>query len=357
MLNLIGLGLDQSPSLKALEIMKRCDMIYVESYTSPIINKNLASEIEGSIPGDTKKIREVKREFVEDGREIIETSKRGEAALVTSGDPLVATTHQELRDRAIKAGVKTRVIHGSSILAAIPGELGLHSYNFGRIVTMTEEPMQCTAYNTIYQNLLRGLHTLILLQWDESRNFFLSPLDATKGLLDAESDVKLEILSPHTLVLIASRIGTEEVSLQALSIAELGEVKLGDPPHTIVIPGRLHFTEVEALSALTGLGQSRFVDNSKRVKRIASRMLEKYSVKTLSALQRARNAVKESKKKESDGTPRVNYEEIFENVECYTQDALRFLNEGKEELAVLSMGYAEGLLDSLRFGGMLEFEW
>ena len=79
-------------------------------------------------------------------------------------------------------------------------------------------------------------------------------------------------------------------------------------------------------------------------------MVSKYAKKTLAALHRAKNAAAISEHK-------INFEDIFENVECYTSDAQRFLNEGKEELAVLSIGYAEGLLDSLRFGGQLEFEW
>ena len=79
-------------------------------------------------------------------------------------------------------------------------------------------------------------------------------------------------------------------------------------------------------------------------------MVTKYAEKTLNALQRAKKAAALYDQK-------INFADIFENVECYTSDAQRFLNEGKEELAVLSIGYAEGLLDSLRFGGLLEFEW
>lgn len=367
MLNFIGLGLEQSPTLKALEVMRTCDAIFIEQYTSPLTNAGLVSELERSSPELRGKFRPVKREFVEDGRQIIELSKSGNAALLSSGDSLVATTHQELRERAIRAGAKTRVIHGSSILSAIAGELGLHSYNFGRTVTMTEEPMQYTAYNTIYQNLLRGLHTTILLQWDESRNFFLSPLDAISRLLDAEKDVAYGMLEPSTLVLIASRIGTEASSVKASEIGKLDQLgEMGAPPHTLVIPGRLHFTEVDALSAVTGLDRGIFVDNSRNVKKISSRMLEKYSRKTLSALQRARRAAEESMQRkmkegadddEGDGDGYPKFAEVFENVECYTQDAIRFLNEGRDELAVLSMGYAEGLLDSLRFAGILEFEW
>ncbi len=88
------------------------------------------------------KVELVKREFVEDGRKILEVSKKGNAALVCSGDPMVATTHQELRTRAIKEGIDTKILHGSSILCSVSGELGLHSYNFGRIVTITREPLQ-----------------------------------------------------------------------------------------------------------------------------------------------------------------------------------------------------------------------
>jgi diphthine synthase len=41
--------------------------------------------------------------------------------------------------------------------------------------------------------------------------------------------------------------------------------------------------------------------------------------------------------------------EVLDNAECYVADAERFLNQGKPELAVLSIGYAEGLVDALRF--------
>jgi diphthine synthase len=40
--------------------------------------------------------------------------------------------------------------------------------------------------------------------------------------------------------------------------------------------------------------------------------------------------------------------EILDNAEYYIDDAERFLRQGKFELAILSMGYAEGLIDALR---------
>ena len=101
------------------------------------------------------------------------------------------------------------------------GELGLHSYNFGRIVTLTKEPMQYTAYNTVFRNLLQGLHTILLLEWDESSNFFLEPSAVVKSLLEAEKDLNGETLTDDTLLFVVSRMGTENVGTMALSFKEI----------------------------------------------------------------------------------------------------------------------------------------
>ena len=43
------------------------------------------------------------------------------------------------------------------------------------------------------------------------------------------------------------------------------------------------------------------------------------------------------------------YAPVIENAENYLLDAQNFYNQGKLELAILSIGYAEGLIDSIRF--------
>jgi diphthine synthase len=348
MLYFVGLGIEQSLSLRSLSELRHCEVVYFERYTSPSVNEESISQISAQL--DPAKVEVVKREFVEDGRQILEISKRANVALICSGDPMVATTHQELWTRAKKEGILTSIVHGSSILCAVSGELGLHSYNFGRIVTMTREPMQYTAYNTIYDNLFRGLHTTILLEWNQSDNFFLNPASAIKSLEYAEKDLRQEIMDASTLFLVASRIGSDTAQTSALTFEELKTADLGPPPHVLVVPGKLHFTELEALGALFGRNPESFPDNSKRILRLSRRMVQRYTKKTLVALAGARKAAEASNKK-------INFADVFENVECYTRDAERFLNEGRDELAVLSIGYAEGLLDSLRFGGQLEFEW
>ncbi len=341
----MGLGLEQSPSLKILKILKECRVTYYESYTSPVTNDKVLSELSSELTGS--KIESVKRGFVEDGRIILDAAKNSIVALVCSGDPMVATTHQELRTRALKQGIETKIVHGSSVISAVGGELGLHSYNFGRIVTMTREPMQYTAYNTIFRNLLQGLHTTVLLEWDETTNFFLNPSQAVSSLVEAEKDLRSRIIEENTLVLIASRLGTEESVTGALSLKDVATADFGEPPHVLVIPGKLHFTERETLGAIFGKSPDSFLDNSEGITRLSGIMVTKYSEKTLRALERAKVAA---------GTE-TKFQNVFENVECYTRDAQRFLNEGKDELAVLSVGYAEGLLDSLRFAGQLEFDW
>lgn len=350
MLYFIGLGIDQSPSQKTLTLLDSCSDIFYESYTSPTLRPN-----EDFLLGNEnlrEKTHRVSRQFVEDGRKILELAGSKDLALLSSGDPMIATTHEDLRVRAIKKGISTKIVHGSSILSCLPGELGLHAYSFGKCVTITKEPMQYTAYETIYQNLLRGLHTTILLEWDEASDFFLPPTEALASLVSAEKDLKYGILSDRTQILAVSRIGTEEQKLTICNLAESVTEQFGAPPTSLVIPGRLHFTECEALAAIFGREPESFSDNSANIDKISRKMVSRYSQKTSAALERARSAVKTTP--DSDLS---RIESLFENIECYTEDAKRFANEGKDELAVLSIGYAEGLLDSLRFLGILDFEW
>ena len=42
------------------------------------------------------------------------------------------------------------------------------------------------------------------------------------------------------------------------------------------------------------------------------------------------------------------YQTILENAELYIQDAEKFLEDGQDEVAILSIGYADGLVDALR---------
>lgn len=337
MLWLVGLGIHgySGLSAKALEALRSVRDIYVEKYTSPMPE----AEIDGLKRLLNKDVKVVPRWFVEDGREILESAKKGDVALLVYGDPLIATTHLELRIRAEKNGIKSRVLHASSSITSVIGECGLHMYKIGRTITLVSEAQSVTSiYYAVYSNLLVGNHTLILLEYNQDKDFFLKPKDALNMLLECERDQKQGILSEDSFVIVASRVGNDDQNIMSGKIKSLLKANFGEPPHSIIITGTLHFTEIDALTVLTKLLDEP-TDNSKGVTKIAEKMVQKYVPKARKALQQAINSVKGDK----------SFNEIFENAEYYISDAERFLKQGKLELAVLSIGYAEGLIDAIRF--------
>jgi len=347
MLFFIGLGLlgAKGIPLIGLDVAKKAEKVYLDVYTSPITQDEIIS-LKGLIG---KEIVIVGRDFIEDGREIINQARQKNVVLITSGDPMVATTHMDLRLRAEKYGIKTHVIHNSSILCALPGETGLHAYNFGRTVTLMRGlTSSSTVYEVIHENLTRSLHTIILLEYDHSTGFFLKPNEALNSLLNMEKDFKQGIIDDETFVIIASRIGSDSQILSGGKIRSLIDKDYGEPPHAIIVPGKLHFTEIDALKTLLGIDEDQITDNSSKAKSLAMNMVKRYVMNTRKALYKARERSEAEKK---------NFDDLFENIECYISDAERFLNMGKFELAILSIGYAEGLLDSLRFIKKLEIEW
>jgi len=342
MLWFVGTGINgyRGLSLAAVDVLKKCDTIYVERFTSALSD----SDLDGLRSVLGKEVKPAQRWLVEDGREILEAAKKNEVALVTYGDPLIATTHSELRARAARNSIKTAVLHSASGIASIMGETGLQVYKFGRMVTMMSEPQSAVSvYNIIFENLLAGSHTLILTEYshDESKQpFFLDPASVLKMLFDAEHDQKHQIFSEDTFVVVASRVGTSDQSITSGKAGSLAKVDFGAGPHSLIVTGALHFTEAEALAALTeNLDEPS--DNSRNVRRISVQMVERYAPKAEQAVQQMRDVVRQDANK--------GMFEVLDNAEYYIADAERFLRQAKFELAVLSIGYAEGLVDALRF--------
>jgi diphthine synthase len=351
LLTFIGLGTNPPKSLtiEGIEAAKASDHLYLETHSSPT-SEGLPEEL-GSLIG--KEVRRISRVMLEDGKGLLNQAKQEKVSLFVLGDPMVATTHSELQNRAIKMEIDTQIIHSSSIISSIVGETGLQIYKFGKITTATREstvPL-LSLYITLYENLLRGLHTLILLEYDESENFFLSPSEALLSLLEAERDQRYGFFSEDIFTIVCSKIGMKGQSINLGTVKQLMSQQWTNPPYSIIIPGNLHFEEEEALKTLAKKKQAQTIEipkNTEKIQRKSKTMIGKYVPKTLNALQSAREQARERN---------LNLEHLFENVELYASDAQRFLNEGKEELAILSIGYAEGLLDSLRFSNVLKLEW
>jgi len=343
-LSFVGLGLGaKGITLEGVGEMVDSDVIYLEYYTTPH-EPQLLKQVQSATG---KSFTIVDREFVEDGNRILADAESKKVTLAVMGDPMIATTHNELRVRAIKRGVETRVIHSATIASAAASASGLHSYKFSRTVTVTRESVGklTQAYHILHENLLEGAHTLLLLEYDVQSGQGVTPADAMAGLLLAEGNFKRGVVSKETFAMVISRLGREDAHLAAGTFAELSKIEHGGPPYCLVIPGKLHFTEVEAIAAIFSIGDARVRSNSDKVLRTAQTLVPRYVAKTRKAL----DSVK----------PRLGsqYEHVLENAELYMKDAENFLANGEDEMAMLSIGYAEGLLDSLSFAGVIKIDW
>jgi diphthine synthase len=339
-----GIGGYTGISIGAIDILKNCDLVYVERFTSALQD----SDIEGLNSLIGSQVKPVQRWFVEDGREIMEAAKSSRVALITYGDPMMATTHNELRVRAVRNSIKTCVLHSASGLYSTIGEMGLHVYKFGRMVTIMSEPQSAiSVYNTILENLLAGNHTLLLTEYryeGAGDPFFLDPQSVFKLLLDIEAGEKQQVFSLETFAIVASRVGQADQKVISGKIKSLVELDFGKGPHSIAVTGSMHFTESDAIISFTQ-NLDPPSDNSLGITRVAVQMVLRYAPKAKLAVQQMRVFLREDK----DPSGGKGMFEVLDNAEYYISDAERFLNQGKPELAVLSIGYAEGLVDALRF--------
>ena len=337
MLWFVGLGISGSDGISsdALKILKQADVVFLEPYTSPISKSEIA-KIRKLVRGDFKT---APRWVVEDGKIILKEAKRKNVVLLSYGDPYIATTHIELRTRAIMEKIKTGTIHAASAITSVVGECGLHYYKTGRSVTMMKDKQSASSvYYIIYENLIAGNHTIIILEYNSDAKFFLDPKDAFSNLLLVEGEQKRIVVDESSFAIVASRIGTKTQKVIAGKISSLKKIEFGKPPHTIIVPGTMHFTESDALKILAKCLDDPF-ENSSRIQKISDQMLQKYIPKARKALEELTNHFKEDKSIQS----------VLENAELYLDDAEKFQSQGKAELAVLSIGYAEGLIDALCF--------
>lgn len=335
MLWLIGIGISgfNSITLETCKILEKADIVYLEQFTSPIKEEDL-EKIKNMTKGEFVL---TKRWFVEDGREILEKAKEKTVALLSYGDPYIATTHIELRTRAITENITTKTIHSASAITSMVGECGLQFYKIGRVVTVMDDKKSVTTpYYVIYRNLIEGNHTIVLLEFNQNKDFFLKPNTALQYLLDTEDGQRRNVINESTFVIVASRIGLEGQEITSGKISSLITNDFGAPPHSIIIPGKLHFTEEDALKVLTKCSDEPKEGNS--IKKISSQMIEKYVPMVREALEEIIPFYKDSK----------IHQDILENAELYIKDAEEFLIKGKEDNAVLSIGYADGLVDALR---------
>jgi diphthine synthase len=259
----VGLGLSKAEdmSTRALLALRNCDDIFGEFYTSRLMETTV-KELEAFIG---KKITVLRRSEVEERDIVVNAAKTRKVAFITAGDTMAATTHVDLRLQAIRQGIPTDIIHGVSVFSAAPSAFGLQPYKFGRAVTIPlPEPgfLPSSPYENILENYSRGLHTLILLDIKEEEGRYMTAPMAIRWLLDAEERLQKGLVTKERLFCAAARIGSANQSLFAGYPEEILSVDLGPPLHCLILPGKLHFMEAQALVLLANAPEEILKDDA-----------------------------------------------------------------------------------------------
>lgn len=251
MLTFVGLGLwdEKDVSVRGMQAVHQADVVYAESYTAFLggVTKERLREWY-----DTD-IQFLDRDPMEKGDVILEAARTRNVVLLAVGDSMTATTHVDLRVRAERMGIETRVIHGASIATAVAGLLGLFSYKFGRATTVVFPDgsyFPTSPYDVLRDNRARGLHTLTLLDLRAAEGRYMTAAEGAALLLRMERERGEGVFTDESEVYAIARAGSPAPVVARGSLAAMARADLGEPLHTLVVPGQLHFVEEEAVATL-----------------------------------------------------------------------------------------------------------
>ena len=258
MLHFVGLGLydERDISLKGLEAVREADAVYAEFYTSRLMGTTL--ERMEALYG--KKIHILSRPEVEVDPAWLVEAKEKDIVFLSGGDAMVSTTHLDLRLRAIQMGIKTDLVHASSIVTAVSGLCGLQNYRFGRSTTIPfpylargNRIVPQTPYQVLLENRERNLHTMLFLdiQMDPAERF-MTANEGASLLMEMEANA-IESGLERAIAVGIARAGSPDATVKADLLFRLQGYDFGGPLHILIIPAKLHFMEKESLQTLADL--------------------------------------------------------------------------------------------------------
>lgn len=213
--------------------------MYAEFYTSLLDVDQ--SDLESLVGRD---IQSLTRDEVEEEEMPLKMAMDSNVAFLVVGDPLVATTHISLAQSALERNIPLKVCHAASIFSAI-GCTGLMLYKFGKsssIVYPEENFFPKSFYEAVKENKKRGLHTLLFLDLKADKNIYMDPIDGMDILKSVDEEKLVD------KIIVASRVGWDSEKIiygEIRDLLKLEKELYGPPPHCIVIPGDLHFSEEE----------------------------------------------------------------------------------------------------------------
>jgi diphthine synthase len=249
MLTFIGLGLwdKEDISQKGVSCIRDADHVFLECYTSRLMGSSL-KDLEEHYQ---KPVRPLYREDVEQHPdEFLDLAESKKVVFLCAGDPMVSTTHADLRMRAGARGIRTAIIHAASISSAVCGLTGLQNYRFGKSCSLPfpqKNWFPTTPMDVIIQNLSLRLHTLVYLDIHDGR--FMTASEAVTLLEEIAEGKKTEI----PLYVGIARAGSDNPVVKAGTASTLRSFDFGPPLHILVVPAELHEMERGYLEMFAGL--------------------------------------------------------------------------------------------------------
>ena len=249
MLTFIGLGLYDANDIseKGLECIRNADHIFLEIYTSRLMGATY-KELEKYYG---KPVHLLRRENVEQyPDELLLRAETDRVVFLCAGDPMVSTTHADLRMRAAVRGIKTSIIHAASISSAVCGLSGLQNYRFGKSCSIPfpqKNWFPTTPIEVIALNLSLRLHTLVYLDIQDER--YMTVHEAI-GLLEQMAAGKTMHIPLYVGI---ARAGSDNPLVRAGTADTLKSVDFGPPLHILIVPAELHDMERSYLEMFAGL--------------------------------------------------------------------------------------------------------
>ncbi|XP_046545531.1 diphthine methyl ester synthase-like [Haliotis rubra] len=224
MFYLVGLGLGdvKDITVKGLEVVKNAERVYLEAYTSILtVGKEALEEYYG------RKIILADRDMVEQqSDELLDGTDKSDVAFLVVGDPLERQPTLTLSCELLR-----RYFFISDML--FPQRF----YDFDKYIKMKEQTIE---------NLMKGNKI-----FEPPR--FMSVSQAAEQLLEivqrkGEEGGQNLALSEDTVCVGLARVGCDDQKICVATLKQLTSVDLGEPLHSLAIPGHMHPLEIDMLN-------------------------------------------------------------------------------------------------------------
>jgi len=268
MLTFVGLGLwdERSVTVAGRDAIRAADRCFAEFYTSRLMGTSVA---------DLERFHETEIEVRDRAgveqtpAPILEAAEAGDTVFLTAGDPMISTTHVDLRLRAHERDVDTRIVHAPTAQAAASSLTGLQNYRFGKATTLPfprshgGEGVPDSVLATIEGNLERDLHTLVYLDIAAGAETSADDTGVSDEAFMSGSTAAGLLANgwrPEPLAVVVARAGSPEPVVVADRLEKHAERDFGGPLHLLIVPAELHHMEAEALGRLAGAPDSLLPD-------------------------------------------------------------------------------------------------